>query len=73
MEKEKEYPACIGSKIRSKGMGRGLGIGKGRGPIYKRTGAERNIEKTLGLKKEPEVGIFEEISTEDLKKIMREN
>ena len=70
-EYEKRYPKCVGKKIRSKGMGRGLGIGKGKGPIHER--AERNVEKALGLKREPEVGIFEEVSTEELKKIMRDN
>jgi len=35
--------------------------------------AEKNVDKTLGLKREPEVGIFKETSTEDLKKIMKEN
>ena len=35
--------------------------------------AEKNVEKVLGLKREPEVGLFEEVSTEDLRKIMRDN
>lgn len=35
--------------------------------------AEKNVEKTLGLKREPEVGLFEKTSTEDLRKIMRDN
>ena len=35
--------------------------------------AERKVERTLGLKREPEVGIFEEVSAEDLRKIMKEN
>jgi hypothetical protein len=29
---KKNYPECVGSKIKSKGKGRGLGTGKGKGP-----------------------------------------
>jgi len=71
MKKENKHPKCVGKKIRSKGMGRGLGIGKGEGPMHER--AERNVERTLGLKREPEVGLLEETSAEDLRKIMWEN
>ena len=35
--------------------------------------SEHKIEKALGLKSEPEVGILESTSTEQLRQIMRDN
>lgn len=35
--------------------------------------SEHKVEKALGLKSEPEVGILENTTTEQLRKIMKDN